>query len=404
MKILIVAPLYPPYALGGGGAVISAIAKGLAKRGHRITVLSGCFSEKPFTAIPQSDYNEGFEIIWIPLLSCLKTQYPQLSASMPPNIPSLAFLEKMNYDSYDIIHLSAFGHLIIDCVNVFAKSSNKILTIHGFPKYVGKGGEAILPLKILYAMFFGTLGRHTINSAKRITAVSSFVANECTMNGIPKDKITVIPNGVELEKYRPTEFSELKEEFQLKDNDIVILTIARIAWHKGLEFAIKAVYKVIKLTKKSIKYVIIGPVDDQIYYSRIVELIDKLGIKKNVVFTGFLSRKKFQALTRANIFLAPSLHESFGLTVLEAMASGKPIIASNCEGFRSVLEHMKTGIFVEPANVEEIANALLLLLSDINLRERLSKNAVSAVQKYDWKERVAEYERLYEQISFLSSK
>ena len=69
-----------------------------------------------------------------------------------------------------------------------------------------------------------------------------------------------------------------------------------------------------------------------------------------------------------------------------------------------MLEHMKTGIFVEPANVEEIANALLLLLSDINLRERLSKNAVSAVQKYDWKERVAEYERLYEQISFLSSK
>jgi phosphatidylinositol alpha-mannosyltransferase len=100
-------------------------------------------------------------------------------------------------------------------------------------------------------------------------------------------------------------------------------------------------------------------------------------------------------LNRSDIFLAPSLHEGFGLVLLEAMALGKPIVASNCEGFGNLLENMKTGLLVEPASSKEIANAIMLLISDSTLKEQLSKNASRSVKKYDWIERVKEYEEVY---------
>ena len=108
---------------------------------------------------------------------------------------------------------------------------------------------------------------------------------------------------------------------------------------------------------------------------------------------------KLQALSRSDVFLAPSLHEGFGLVLLEAMALSKPIVASNCEGFRYLIENMKTGLLIEPANSKKIADAIVLLSSDSTLREQLSKNALRSVKKYGWIERIKEYEDLYSEVT-----
>jgi len=399
MKILIVAPLYPPYARGGGGAVISAIARGLAKRGHKITVLSGCFSKKPLTAMPQRDWDEGLEIIWIPLLRFMETKYPQLSGSMPPNIPSLAFLKTLDYDSYDIIHFSAFGHLLIDFVNLFIKNPNKILTIHAFPKYFEKDGKASSALKLLYRIYSRTLGKRTLKSVKALTAISKFTLDESIKWGVVKDKIKLIENGIDLDKFKPSTCSDFEEKYNLEKEDVVILSISRVTWHKGYEYSLEAIGKIAKATGKSIKYVVVGSIEDQNYYSKLEKQIQTLSLEKSVKFTGFISNNmKLQAFTRSDIFLAPSLHEGFGLVLLEAMALGKPIVASNCEGFQHLVKHMTNGLLVEPANSEEITNAIMLLLSDNSLGEHLSKNALSSAKKYSWMERVKEYEELYKQV------
>ena len=107
---------------------------------------------------------------------------------------------------------------------------------------------------------------------------------------------------------------------------------------------------------------------------------------------------KLQALSRSDIFLAPSLHEGFGLVLLEAMALGKPIVASNCEGFQQLVENMKTGLLVEPANSKEITNAIMLLLFDSALQQQLSENALFSIRKYSWIERIKEYEELYKEV------
>lgn len=210
----------------------------------------------------------------------------------------------------------------------------------------------------------------------------------------------VIENGIDLDKYKTVKYDEFEEKFHLGKEDVVILSIARVTWYKGYEYALKAIHKIMKATNKPIKYIIVGSIDEQNYYCNLRKQVEKLGLKNGAKFTGFLSHDmKLQALSRADIFLAPSLHEGFGLVILEAMALGKPIIASNCEGFRCIIDNTRTGILVKPASPEEIANAILLLLSNPNLKKKLSENAKRAVSSYDWRAVVEKYERLYKGIA-----
>ncbi|MFB0563980.1 MAG: glycosyltransferase family 4 protein [Candidatus Lokiarchaeia archaeon] len=395
MKILMVAPQYPPYGKGGGSVFYEALCQKLAERGHRITVIAGNY-EKTLRIDSPEEYKGKINIIWIPLMEILKMRYPQIQGSLPPSLRFLRYLMTINYAEYDVIHLLAFGHLLIDCVNLIAKSSRKILTIHAFQKYVEKEGGASFPLKLLYQMYLKTLGRHTLNSANTITTVSRFVAEECIKKGIPPSKIRVIPNGVELKRYTPVPYGELEEKFQIGKDDILVLSIARLVWYKGFEYALEAIHKVLKATDKSIKYMIVGPIEEQNYYSTLNRQVKKLGIEQNVIFTGFISQNlKLQALTRTDVFLAPSLHEGFGLIIPEAMALGKQVIASDCEGFKCIVNHMETGILVKPAESVEIANAILMLLENPKLGERLSQNAYYEAKKYDWEAIIGRYEKLY---------
>ena len=158
-------------------------------------------------------------------------------------------------------------------------------------------------------------------------------------------------------------------------------------------------HKVAEATGKSIKYLVIGSIEDQSYYLKLEKQIETLSLRNSVNFTGFLSHSmKLQALSRSNIFLAPSLHEGFGLVILEAMALGKPIVASNCEGFKHIVKNLTNGLLVEPANPEEMADAILLLLCNPDLQEKLSKNGLISVKKYDWVKRVKAYEELYKKF------
>jgi hypothetical protein len=156
-----VVPEYPPYGQGGGGVVSQLLAQKLAERRHMVSVIAGYHGRALRTDSPE-EYEGKIEVIWVPLVGILEVKYPQIQGSLPPSLRSLCYLKAIDYDSFDVIHLFAFGHLLIDYVNLIAKSSRKILTIHGFPKYVEKGGTASFPLKLLYTMYFETLGRHTL--------------------------------------------------------------------------------------------------------------------------------------------------------------------------------------------------------------------------------------------------
>lgn len=398
MKILLVVPDYPPYNQGGGGVVYKTIAQKMAERGHRVNIIAG-YSGNELRKESLEENDSKMEVLWVPLMSILTDRHPRFKSYLPPKIRTLRYLNAVDYNDYDVIHMLAFGHLLIDFINLVARSHRKILTIHAFPKNVERQGNASYFTKLFYKVYMKTLGRYTLNSTEIITVVTKFVAEECVKKGIEPHKVKIISNGIDLDRYINVNYDALQEKYKIKKDDVLLLSISRIDWYKGFENAIESLHQLMKITNKTIKYMIIGAIEDQNYFSKLNQQIEKKGIRNNVIFTGFIDHNlKLQALTRADIFLVPSLHEGFGIVNLEAMAMGKSIVASNLEGIACVLDHMKTGFLVKPAQPNELADAITTLLTSPDLRDKLSRNANMEVKKYDWNLIIDNFEMIYRQI------
>jgi len=398
LKVLLVAPDYPPYNQGGGGVVYMTIAQKMAQRGHNVSVIAG-YNGNELKKEFVEENGHRIEVFWVPLMSIFTNKHPKFKSYLPPKLTAFRYLNALNYNDYDVIHLLAFGHILTDFINLVARSHRKILTIHGFPKYVESQGNASFFTKLLYKLYTNTLARFTLNSTDTITVVTKFVAEECLKNGIKPHKVKIISNGIDLDRYINVKYDLLQEKYKIMKEDVLLLSIARIDWFKGFENAIEPIDQLMKKTNRPFKYMIIGAIEDRYYYSKLKKQIESKGIKNNVIFTGFIDHSlKLQALTRADIFLVPSLHESFGIVSLEAMAMGKPIVASNLEGISCILDHMSTGFLVQAGRPIEIADAITNLLDNPELRNKLSSNAKIEVKKYDWNKIMDNYEMIYRQL------
>lgn len=241
-----------------------------------------------------------------------------------------------------------------------------------------------------------TLGKLTLESSCIITVPSTFVKRECEKRGIEYSKTKIVAHGIDLHLYNHIKTDDFEKKYGIAKDEILLLSIARIVWLKGLEYGIEAIYNLKKVLNQPIKYMIIGPIEDDDYFASLSKMIEELDLASNIVFTGYGDLDlKVKALSRANIFVIPSLHESFGLVALEAMAMKKPIVASNREGIPSILKDKETGLLINPINPAEVSNAILNILRDSKLRDELSKNAFNEVKKYDWNIIVNIYEELY---------
>jgi phosphatidylinositol alpha-mannosyltransferase len=106
----------------------------------------------------------------------------------------------------------------------------------------------------------------------------------------------------------------------------------------------------------------------------------------NIVFTSFVSKEELPEYYRtADIFCSPATGgESFGIVLLEAMACGKPVVASDIVGYASLLTHNEQGLLVEPADEEALAQALLTLLKDGSLRRKMGEKGLATAPRYSW--------------------
>lgn len=126
-----------------------------------------------------------------------------------------------------------------------------------------------------------------------------------------------------------------------------------------------------------------------------------MGLAEDVIFTGFVEDdEKPLYYKSADIFCLPSttMAESFGIVNLEAMASGIPIVSSNLGGIPDVVKHGENGLLAEPYDVEMVAENLLLLLQDEDIRSKMGKDGKQKVKNYSWDKITTETEQLYRKI------
>jgi ADP-heptose:LPS heptosyltransferase len=284
-------------------------------------------------------------------------------------IPALRrIIEK---ESIDIVHARSRVPAWIGFFATRFSRANFITTAHGvyknkfFSKVMGWGKYVICP--------------------------STVVARHMKKNfDVPEEKIVIIKRWVDLDKFKFINYEKRK-----KSN--IIVSIGRISSSKGYEYLIKAFKKVIRINPY-FKLKIVGSPDKSKvkYFESLKTLVNRYALNYNVEFVGFRQDVE-NILSTARILVAPSvIEESFGRVVIEAFASGVPVVATEVGGFKEIIEHEKDGILVEPKNSEQIADSISKILEDSNLAKNMTDRARKKVEKYyTMEECLQETEKVY---------
>jgi UDP-glucose:(heptosyl)LPS alpha-1,3-glucosyltransferase len=252
-------------------------------------------------------------------------------------------------------------------------------------------GDRVLPL----------IEARNIKKVKKIIAMSNSVKNEIIKNyGIPEEKIKVIYSGVDLSTFNPKNRGIFRDEIRkrhgISNNDIVLLLVGSPFERKGLNYLVSSLPL---LKTKNVKLVVIGisiPSDPIEKYEK--QAVN-LGVGDRFVFAGKRS-DVYKYFAAADIFVLPSIYEPFGLVVLEAMASGLPVVVSKVAGAAELIEDGKDGLLLEnPRNPEEIAEKINYLLENDSLRKRIDRNARKKAEKYPWKRTAEEMLKVFEEVA-----
>jgi glycosyltransferase involved in cell wall biosynthesis len=298
---------------------------------------------------------------------------------------SFDLLRKPMKHNLDIVHIHSGTPPGCIAGYLYAKMKKKkyILSYHG-DLFEGFGG----PLKASVVKFFNQyVYPKVLRDASIITALSNqYLAHSKLLKNY-EHKTVIIPNGVNLEEF---DISISKEECRRKlglplDKKIILFVGDITPW-KAPHVLIKAMKEVLKSVPESF-LVIVGQGRIK---TKLEELSTKSEIKKNVMFPGFIKGEELITYYKsADVFVLPSFEESFPMVLLEASASGLPLIVSNLKSFESIVKDGYNGFFTRTGNDRDLATKIIYLLENEEVRKRIGRNARQKVKEFSW-ERVAE--------------
>lgn len=201
----------------------------------------------------------------------------------------------------------------------------------------------------------------------------------------------IIPNGVDLERFYPD--VPMLEEFKNRQNRILYL--GRLDRRKGLIELLNAL-KIVKTKIKDVLLIVVGkgPLEDDCR-----KLVKKLDLSDAVIFKGYAETDAIPSYyASCDVYCSPALGgESFGIVLLEAMAVGKPVLASKIPGYDRVITDGYNGLFFNPLNPEEIAQKIILVLKNSALKNSLINNSKEFVKGYSWESVAKRVEEFYRQ-------
>lgn len=192
------------------------------------------------------------------------------------------------------------------------------------------------------------------------------------------DEYSIIPNGVDTDHFRPD--VEPLEEYL--DGKLNIAFIGRLEKRKGLDYLLKA-YQQVKRAMPESRLIVVGP--GERLRKKYQKRVARDGIE-DVIFIGYATYSDLPRYYRtADIVCCPATGwESFGIVLIEAMAAGTAVVASNISGYASVLTDDAEGLLVQPKNVPQLADALLVLANDKSRRQQMGQKGIVTAQEYSW--------------------
>lgn len=379
---------YPPRIIGGISPHVYNLSRSLAKNGVNVYVVT-C----DFPGAPEHEVLDGVEIYRI-------DSYKNPS----PNFATWVYLMNINMQreaaalvnrlggKVDIFHAHDWlaANAGIGLKHVFRRPL--LTTIHSTE--IGRRDGIHFDYE---KMIHETEAWLTYEAWKVICCSNYMVSHVRWAFKLPEDKITMVPNGVDIQQYTKNENIDLNEfrmKFALPEEKIVLF-VGRLVYEKGIHVFVNAIPKV--LSQINAKFVIVG---NGYMKKSLSDLATAMGLSHKIVFTGFIDDETLKNLQKcADVSVVPSLFEPFGIVALEAMAAETPVVVSNIGGLAEIVEHDVTGIKVYPDNPDSLAWGIKRILLDEEYAERIKKNAYKKVREdYNWDKISQQTKTVYKEV------
>jgi len=376
VDICIVTGKYPPLE-GGPSSLAYGLARKLVAFGNEVTIITF-----------HSDFKMTYEING--RLTVLKLPQPKLRIENAFN--PITFSLKVFFLTLGLFILKplkrfkiidAMDHSLAGIPSIIFAFFTRIPLVVRFPAdllyhVVNERGWKKSSLKSRMVLILQKL---VLQLVKRIIATNRYVVKLLTDYGVPNEKIVVIPYAVDTNRFNPPQKKDgKKQKLGFKENQILILSVCRLSRLKKLDDLIIAFAETYLLIMKDMRLLITGSGPD---LERLKSISEKTGINNRIYFLGRVSNETIHEIYQAvDLFVLPSSHETFGIAILEAMASGVPTIVARSGGVVSIFTDKKNCRMYEPGNVSELKQALYELITNEKLRVSFAEKARNMVVKY----------------------
>ena len=236
---------------------------------------------------------------------------------------------------------------------------------------------------------------HT-NLVSKIICISNGIKKVLLEDGIPTNKLRVIHSGIDLHKFdNAIKMKNFRKKYNISQNDLIIGTIAALVGHKDYPNLLAA-SKIVLSKIKDITFVAIGSGKDE---KRIKSIAHKLDLKNKFIFLGY-QKNIAELIKNFDIFVLASKKEGLGTSILDAQSIGLPVIGTKTGGIPEAVYHNKNGLLIEPQNPNKLAEAIIKLASDKELREKFSNYSKKSVKEFDIELTIEKNILLYKELLY----
>lgn len=347
----------------------------LEKRGYDATVITSRYSSDERLA-KKSEFKKWEKRF----LQSKILHMPSLRIHTPfSTYPAIAYLPFIRIlRNYDIVHAYTFGtysSLLASVVKKVGKTKMVLRSDLSSSAYC----------KAKNFPFYSMMLTYPFKIADAVYAYSSLEKHYLVGLGVQENKIWIIPVGINFDKFS-------KNVIGRKDENITIGYLGRFCFVKGIHRIIPALYTILHKEEK-IRVVFTGILEDVKYANNAMASLEKY---RNFEYLNNLSMSPLRFYDMCDIILVPSVSETGAIIVLEAMASGKVVIASNINPINEYIEHERTGFLFN--DQKEVYLYLKKLIENPNLIKEIGRKARKEAAKYDWNLIIRRYEEMYRSV------
>ena len=300
----------------------------------------------------------------------------------------LEFLRKHKPDLF-ISNLSRFN--VINLLARFvSRSTSKMMVVEHTQVLLLAVTARTFLHRIFAFFFFPWIASFLYKKAHCVVAVSHGVANDLKKILGDKTPVQVLYNPVVEKKMKDLAKEDLRWPWVGPKNLPVVLSVGRLVKAKNYGLLLKAVRLV--LEKRAVKLVMVGDGEDK---KDLEDLALSLNIKDSIYFVGF-EQNPFKYMARADVFVSSSMREGFGNTIVEAMALGLPVVATDCPGPAEIIQD--AGVLVPRENISAMAEAILKVLEDSSFRARVIERGLQRANDFLVETSVKNYEKVFDEL------